>query len=314
MVRILSLIIFLAAGVFTHAQSAAELETFLEVRELSHAQAARFVLQAADISPAQGTQGWTEEEAFDYCLGQEWFSRDAAPADPVRLDRLSRLIMGAFNFKGGIFYSLFKNAHYSYRELVHRQIIQGKSDPARSVSGEQLLAFLGKILTTTEQTAEAQKAAEERRRLEEAERRRLAAEINARLSEHAVQNTRAEAGSAGVVINLSNIQFQANSAEMLESEYSKIEEIAAILKTLPGRRILVAGHTALAGTEEERRSTSLARAQAVADYLIRLGARSRREITVQGFGAERPVADNNTAAGQALNRRVEITILDEGVR
>jgi hypothetical protein len=90
----------------------------------------------------------------------------------------------------------------------------------------------------------------------------------------------------------------------------KLQRIADILKTIPRSRILVAGHTALAGTQEDQQRTSMERAQAVASYLISLGARTANEITVQGFGAERPIASNQTEAGMEANRRVEITILD----
>jgi outer membrane protein OmpA-like peptidoglycan-associated protein len=65
------------------------------------------------------------------------------------------------------------------------------------------------------------------------------------------------------------------------------------------------------GTVEMQTQFSIERAQAVADYLVQLGARRREEITVQGYGASRPAADNATPRGQAQNRRVEITILEQ---
>jgi outer membrane protein OmpA-like peptidoglycan-associated protein len=151
----------------------------------------------------------------------------------------------------------------------------------------------------------------ERQRVLNVERQQVAEEINAQLAVRHVEDTHATAGDEGVTISLSNISFQANSTRLEESEQNKIREIAEILKAVPGRKILVAGHTALAGNEEAQLQTSIARAQAVADYLVQLGARRRSDITVRGYGAARPVADNQTAAGQALNRRVEITILEQ---
>ena len=74
--------------------------------------------------------------------------------------------------------------------------------------------------------------------------------------------------------------------------------------------ILVSGHTALAGTEKVRQLLSEERADAVAEFLIALGVRDRAHIFTQGFGATKPVAPNNTEAGKARNRRVEITILE----
>ncbi|HPE35754.1 MAG TPA: OmpA family protein [Spirochaetales bacterium] len=114
----------------------------------------------------------------------------------------------------------------------------------------------------------------------------------------------------GVTISLEDIQFEADSARLLPSERQKIERIAELLAGIPGRDILVAGHTALAGTAEGRLQLSVERAKTVAELLIALGARTPEEVTVAGYGADRPVASNTTEAGRSRNRRVEITILE----
>ncbi|MDR1901047.1 MAG: OmpA family protein, partial [Treponema sp.] len=90
----------------------------------------------------------------------------------------------------------------------------------------------------------------------------------------------------------------------------KLDRIAAVLRRRPERDILVAGHTALAGSAEGRERLSLRRAAAVAEYLIAAGVRSRDRVLVRGRGAEVPRADNSTEAGRRRNRRVEITILE----
>jgi outer membrane protein OmpA-like peptidoglycan-associated protein len=114
----------------------------------------------------------------------------------------------------------------------------------------------------------------------------------------------------GVMLRLSDILFLPDSARLAESEKAKLREIANIIKALPGRRVQVAGHTAMAGTPERRLAFSRERAQAVASYLVSLKARRRSAIAVTGYGGERPIADNTTAAGMAANRRVEIIILE----
>jgi len=114
----------------------------------------------------------------------------------------------------------------------------------------------------------------------------------------------------GVTISIENIQFEADSARLLPSEAAKVEKIAAILAEVKDRDVLISGHTALAGTAAARQQLSVERARAVAEALIRLGARTPEAVTVMGFGAEKPVADNSTAEGMARNRRVEITILE----
>jgi outer membrane protein OmpA-like peptidoglycan-associated protein len=114
----------------------------------------------------------------------------------------------------------------------------------------------------------------------------------------------------GITISLENIQFQPDSAILLESEKAKLDKIGEILRQFSDRDILVGGHTALAGTAAGRMKLSRDRAASVANYLISRGVRETSRVVVRGYGAERPVADNRTAEGMRRNRRVEITLLE----
>jgi len=114
----------------------------------------------------------------------------------------------------------------------------------------------------------------------------------------------------GIVISLENIQFAADSAVLMSSEYSKLDKIAEILMRYPDRDILVGGHTALAGTAAGRLQMSQERAATVAEYLIRKNVRTADRVVIRGYGADMPIADNRTQAGMARNRRVEIVILE----
>jgi hypothetical protein len=124
------------------AQTAERLDALLDTPELSYAQAAMIVLPAAglageDVSP---------EAAFAEARIRGLLPKKAAPGGAVRLRELAFLIMGAFNMKGGLFYTLFPGPRYAYRELVHRRLIQGRNDPALTLSGERLLRILGRAL------------------------------------------------------------------------------------------------------------------------------------------------------------------------
>ncbi|MCL2129719.1 MAG: OmpA family protein [Treponema sp.] len=114
----------------------------------------------------------------------------------------------------------------------------------------------------------------------------------------------------GIVISLENIQFAPDSSILMASEKLKLDSIAEILMKYPDRDLLVGGHTALAGNAAGRLQLSLERAQAVADYLLGKRVRTPERMVIQGYGAERPVADNSTEEGMRKNRRVEITILE----
>lgn len=134
--------------------------------------------------------------------------------------------------------------------------------------------------------------------------------VQKKVSDMGIQNVTVSKGEKGLTLSLENIKFQADSAELLDSEKMKLEQIAQILEAWPENDILVTGHTALAGTAKMRQELSEQRARAVADYMILLGVRDRFHIFTQGFGATRPVAPNTTEEGKARNRRVEITIMD----
>jgi outer membrane protein OmpA-like peptidoglycan-associated protein len=112
-----------------------------------------------------------------------------------------------------------------------------------------------------------------------------------------------------VIITLPNIQFQPDSTELTDSEKLKLQEIADILRNIPGVKIQVEGHTALAGFEERRPAFSRRRAQEVVSHLVSLGAVDADNVTVIGHGADRPIGDNATEEGRSVNRRVEIFIL-----
>ncbi|WP_461255516.1 OmpA family protein [Treponema sp. R80B11-R83G3] len=295
-ITIFLLIICAALNAPLHAQTADEIQTLLKTQAVSYAQAARFVLEAADVSgDYDKTSG---QDAVRFAAEKNWLSQKADAQDAISLEALSLLIMKAFNLKGGPMYAIFNNAHYSYREMVFQDLIQGRSDPHMKVPGERMLFIVNRLLYKIEDDPW------------EFSREMTAEKISDQIKAMGIADTNVRVTKEGVTISINNIQFLANSSELPEKEKAEIAEIARILKSIPGRKILVAGHTALAGTEQERLQTSHERAQSVADYLVRLGARKANEILVKGYGSERPIADNSTQEGMALNRRVEITILE----
>jgi len=126
------------------AQSAGELESLLNMEAVNYGQAARLVLQAAE------NRDLNTEAAFSFALENKWLPKGVESGDTVRLNGFSLLIMRAFEIKGGAFYTLTGGAHYAYRELVYRNIIQGRSDPAMTVSGDLMLFIVNRALNFQE--------------------------------------------------------------------------------------------------------------------------------------------------------------------
>ena len=138
----------------------------------------------------------------------------------------------------------------------------------------------------------------------------IAEEIREHIKQMDIQGTSVRIEDDGVTISLENIQFLPDSAILRNDEKLKLDKIIEILRNYPERDIQVSGHTALAGTMEGRDQLSLERAAGVARYLLEKNLREEDRLIIMGYGAERPLADNDTEQGRERNRRVEITILE----
>jgi outer membrane protein OmpA-like peptidoglycan-associated protein len=112
-----------------------------------------------------------------------------------------------------------------------------------------------------------------------------------------------------IILNMpSNISFSTGSADLNARFFPVLDSVSKILKKYDKTVIEVAGHTDSVGTAGSNQSLSERRANTVAQYLIGRGIVRERAIIV-GAGEDRPMADNSTAEGRALNRRVELSLL-----
>ena len=83
--------------------------------------------------------------------------------------------------------------------------------------------------------------------------------------------------------------------------------MSGILLIMRDRGAVIEGHTDSTGGADYNRDLSQRRASSVMDFIQSQGLPSKR-LQAVGYGLERPVADNSTAAGRGANRRVEIVI------
>ena len=106
------------------------------------------------------------------------------------------------------------------------------------------------------------------------------------------------------------LRFVPDQDILLPEEKGRLDGIAAALRSVPGERtFLVTGHTADVGNPAGQKDLSVRRAKRVVDELVARGIPASRFL-FRGFGAERPLAPNDTEANRARNRRVEITVLN----
>ena len=105
-----------------------------------------------------------------------------------------------------------------------------------------------------------------------------------------------------------NITFAFDSSNLQPQFYPVLDNVADTLNNYNQTVIEVAGHTDSVGDAAYNQNLSVQRAQSVANYLSGRGVMQQRMI-VTGAGETRPIASNDTEAGRAQNRRVEITIV-----
>ena len=118
------------------------MEGLLSEEKATFGKAAYFVLVAAEVLPDTATP----EEAAALLNGTGWKGMKKESDDFVKLGELSFLIMKIFKLKGGVMYSLLPGPRYATRELSYLRIFSGKPTPSRTVSGEEVLRILGRVL------------------------------------------------------------------------------------------------------------------------------------------------------------------------
>ena len=149
----------------------------------------------------------------------------------------------------------------------------------------------------------------ERKATELADADAAAMRNDARVSELEMQlkDLNAKQTDRGMVVTLGDVLFDTGRSQILASGSSNIAKLADFFKRNPERTALIEGYTDDVGAAGANFELSQQRANAVMTALIGLGVTADR-LTTLAHGEDMPTADNATAAGRQMNRRVEIVI------
>ena len=220
-------------------------------------------------------------------------------------------------------------------------IAQKRTQEARIAQKEAENARL-LAMAEAERAAKAKKEAEEARSLASAEAERAAkakaeAEARTREAEQARRAAQAEAERAakakaeadqlmrelsdlkakqterGIVLTIGDVLFATGKADLSSEAARSVDKLADFLQKYPKRNVLIEGHTDSVGSDEFNLTLSQKRADSVKEVVTGKGIADER-ITAKGYGKKYPVASNDTASGKQQNRRVEVIILNEGVK
>jgi outer membrane protein OmpA-like peptidoglycan-associated protein len=185
------------------------------------------------------------------------------------------------------------------RERAAAQVAKLEADQARQaalVQQQQLAAEADKArLAAAEAERQRQDAEQQQVQL----RQQLFAQLNQ------ILQTRDTA--RGLIVNMSDVLFDTGQYTLKPGAREKLAKVSGIILAHPGLRIEVEGHTDSVGGDDYNMKLSENRANAVRSYLVDQGV-NRDGVTAKGFGKTMPVADNSTAAGRQMNRRVELVV------
>lgn len=107
----------------------------------------------------------------------------------------------------------------------------------------------------------------------------------------------------------SDVSFDTGSAEIKPNLRPILDRFATTLNQNPVTTVTIIGHTDSTGSDAINEPLSRNRAAATRDFLVARGVAGNRIVT-DGRGSYEPIADNNTDAGRAMNRRVEIYVAE----
>lgn len=105
-----------------------------------------------------------------------------------------------------------------------------------------------------------------------------------------------------------DVKFDFDKAVVKEGSYGDIQSLAEFMKQYPQTSTVVEGHTDSVGSDAYNQGLSERRANAVRDLLVNQYGVSGDRVSSVGYGESRPVADNGTDEGRAINRRVEAAV------
>jgi outer membrane protein OmpA-like peptidoglycan-associated protein len=145
----------------------------------------------------------------------------------------------------------------------------------------------------------AQAAAAEAIRQKEEQRQRLLNQLN--------QVLETKDTDRGLVVSMPDVLFDSGSYTLKPAARERLARISGIVLAYPDLRLEIEGHTDSVGSDAYNQTLSEKRAASVRDYLVESNV-SINNVIARGLGKGNPVADNKTAAGRKLNRRVEMIV------
>jgi outer membrane protein OmpA-like peptidoglycan-associated protein len=183
---------------------------------------------------------------------------------------------------------------------------RAEAEKAQALAQQQQADALAQQQKAEADSAAARQAAESADRAR-AEAVRQKEEMRARLLAQLNQVLQTRDTARGLIVSMPDVLFDFNKYTLKPAARERLARISGIVLAYPDLKLQIEGHTDAIGSDEYNQTLSEKRAEGVRDYIVSSGV-SMNNVAAQGLGKADPVADNGTASGRALNRRVEMIV------
>lgn len=235
----------------------------------------------------------------------------------ARLDRVNREVsqlrtqVQESNMKSDVASSKAESAldHASAAAQIAQQAAseRDQAEKLKAQAQQQAQQAQQQAQAAQQEVAQAEAKAEEYRKQREAELDRLQQALGQ------IASTRRTAMGLVMTLGSKSIRFAFDQSTLRTEDKEVLSRIAGILSTLKGYQIYVYGYTDDIGTREYNQKLSERRAQSVYDYLVKSGL-DPNIMTTRGFGEADPLVPGDSAKARAINRRVEIGLVDSTIK
>jgi outer membrane protein OmpA-like peptidoglycan-associated protein len=199
-----------------------------------------------------------------------------------------------------------QSAHQAANERDQAEKARTQFQQQAQLAQQEVQQAQQKVQAAQQQADEARQKAEEYRKGREAELDRLQQALGQ------IATTRRTAMGVVMTLGSKSIRFAFDKSTLRPEDKEVLSRIAGILSTLKGYQIYVYGYTDDIGTNEYNLKLSDRRAKSVYDYLAHNGL-DPKIMTTKGFGEADPLVPGSSPKARAINRRVEIGIVDSTI-
>ncbi|WP_374030675.1 OmpA family protein [Bdellovibrio bacteriovorus] len=196
---------------------------------------------------------------------------------------------------------------------VTRKVNAGNSEDLVLMAERQqrTISTLRNEYSSAEQELQTVQSEAERQRMELERQQALLSRAQALRSQLKPNEAEVFTENGKLMVRLKGLQFPTAQSNLGPKNQALLKKVEGALAGVTPSKVIVEGHTDNVGSAEANRVLSEKRAQSVQNFLVSQGTLPADKVESVGMGYDNPIGNNNTAAGRAQNRRIDLVIETE---